>query len=718
MAANTTNTLNRVQYSGLDFNTISDELYTQIQVNYATTYNDFAVSSLGIMLLDIFAFGLSGLAWYLDRRATDLFLSTGRTTKSVARAARQLGYKMSPATASSVDIELTPTTSQIFSIPFPIGYQLTSPDGSYWESGQAYTWPASNTATQTITFSQTQTLQAVFTSDGTVNQVFNISNLPTDTFLVGPGSDNVSQVVVTVNGVTWTENPLLTFGATNQFEIGYQDSPPTLRFGDGTAGNVPATNAQIRLTFKASRGTAGQVTSGQTMLPVTPLSVNFTTINFTFVIPTGSSGGSDPESIASAQANAPLFFAARGVNVTQQDYNVRAGTFVDSVFGGIAAASAILVRDETSDAYLQTLIDDITGISNTYVTTVASGVSTATGQLASATSAVTAATTNSTAITADVTSLNSSVSTATSSANAAVIASGLVTTLAGQITTSSNTLNTTVTGISTGGSNQLTTATQAALLALITSIQAAASQASSQSAVMTSNVTGVTTAISTMQNSLNDITNQQSGLSTNLTSIQTDINSTTTTLSTLVTSVNGINNDISTYAQDILEHVGTFLSSDCQSNLIEVPILTLNSDGFYVAPTIALVQALQTFLDANKEITQVVRVLAADELLINAVIVANIGILPGYSVTVVTSQVQALLTNVLKGRPFGKNLRLSELYWALAPNGVINVPGVSFADIAITGPTDSLDDNGNLAISSNEVVSLGSVTVNYQIAAN
>src|SRR3990170_236618 len=100
-------TLTRAKYAGLDFDTHEDDLRAEIQVKFAATYNDFAASATGIMLLDLVAYGLDTLSFYLDRRVTDTFLQTARSRKAVTRLCRQLGYRIRGAVASSVDLDVT-----------------------------------------------------------------------------------------------------------------------------------------------------------------------------------------------------------------------------------------------------------------------------------------------------------------------------------------------------------------------------------------------------------------------------------------------------------------------------------------------------------------------------------------------------------------------------------------------------------------------------------
>ena len=160
------------------------------------------------------------------------------------------------------------------------------------------------------------------------------------------------------------------------------------------------------------------------------------------------------------------------------------------------------------------------------------------------------------------------------------------------------------------------------------------------------------------------------------------------------------------------DHVDAFLSNECQSNLVEVPVLTLDSEGFYVVPTIGLQQSLQGYLDARKEVTQVVKVTGASNLLVAAEITALVGILSGFNEATVRSQVEAEILGVLRGRKFGATLRLSELYAPIAPEADdIKIDGVEYVNIAIVGPSVLVDVDGNLPAEDFEVVTRGTITV-------
>jgi hypothetical protein len=723
----------RVRYAGLDFDTHEDEILSRLQVKFAAVFNDFAVSSLGIMLVDIFSFGLDTLSFYLDRRATDNFLSTSRTLASASRLARQLGYKVGASTASSVDIEIALVDqANTFPIPIPAGFKLQGPAGLIFEIQEDVEFSIADTSTKTVTASEGETLTTTFTSDGSANQVFKVANVPDGKFILGPGTENISQVVVEVDGSPWTEQELLVFGDTEQFEIAYNDSPPTLRFGDGIAGKIPEDGAEVRITFFVTSGVNGQATAGTITEPVSPLVVSFEQINLVINNPEGTSGGSDPETIESVKANAPTIFKSRNVNVTIEDYEARARSFVDPVFGSIAVAQAISVRGSSDDAFLSSKLAAIRAEADSVVPTVevaVASISSDSDSIATSVSDaqaddVTLATFISDIATAEAAARVSNESTRTAAGVVSSNASSISTDLS-DIDTEHDNLVTDISGAPVGGAGagEMGSTIQATLLGYLATLDVARITADARNSEVITQVGTVLANVTSITTELDDIDTKADSSETLRAAIRTDIDaisvsnaSLALTATTLESDITDISDDVNTLTVEIADHVDSFLSNECQSNLVEVPVLTFDSEGFYVIPTIGLQQSLQRFLDTDKEVTQVVKVTGASNLLVSADITAHVGILSGFNESSVRSQVEAEILGVLRGRKFGVTLRLSELYAPIAPEtDDVKIDGVDFVNMAIVGPASLIDSDGNLPVQSFEVVTRGTITVTSEV---
>ena len=174
-------TINHVRYAGFDFDTHVDDLRARIQVKFAADYNDFALASMGMMLLDIIAFGLDTLSFYLDRRATEVYLSTARTRRGVSRLSRQLGYKMGGAVSSSGDLAVSIDTPQIVNVTIGENFQFQGPGQTVFRATRDVTWtPAEQTSglIKQVPVSEGTLVTETFASDGTPNQVFDLSRVP------------------------------------------------------------------------------------------------------------------------------------------------------------------------------------------------------------------------------------------------------------------------------------------------------------------------------------------------------------------------------------------------------------------------------------------------------------------------------------------------------------------------------------------------------------
>jgi hypothetical protein len=906
--------LNRVRYGGLDFDTHFDDLRARTQVQFAEDFNDFVLSSLGIMLMDIVAYGLDSLSFYLDRRATDAYIDTARTRKAVARLSRQLGYKMGAAVSSSVDVQVAiqNPSGYAFSVPIPKGFQFKGPEDLIFETAEQATFdPLSGpNDLKTIPCYEGQTITENFVSNGLANQSFELRRVPSDKFVVQ------GTVQVVVNGSDWTESDFISFDKTNQFEVGYNDDPPTVRFGDGVAGNIPDAAAPIVVIYVAARGKAGQISNGTITDVVNPLVVNFTTIALNITNPLAPEGGDDPEAIAKVKVLAGRVFKSRQVAVTRSDYQALSGAFADPLYGRVAAAQAISSRSASQDIFLQNCIADIksliapvkdavnylTKYSLTSLTgtlaftnggTAVGGVSTLflsevkVGQYIKKTTdadtlyvPVLAVLTN-TSITlgAPYQGLSGTAAgvlngpTGVSLLGILAHLSDIQTQLGGigDNNTASNTQLTTalnaarvakndaneitndasniVTEAVTGGSEVSTSPTATANLVVgagtsrvlyvskvpgavgatvrvqhvaggslsvavagldITVTVAATSTATQVAAAVVGfpaaaalveayaygGGAGIALGTFALQNLNYGTSNSipvsgipdtlQGTLQMRFDRCKTDAALIQTSASALSTALDGsvvaplliveeklvdsgldtvtpgsklytatqdriaINTAVGTDAPtglyqtlanidaavvpidtdgvvtntvgeklggqglpvpafgSIYNHVDVLLSDDCKSNLVTVPILTHDAAGFYTEPSLGLQQALQSYLDARKEVTQTVKVTNGKNYLVRPVLVIRAGVKLGYSLSVTKTAISTAVDGILRDRDFGASMYLSDFCQVIDTS----VAGLAFLNVTIKGYndkdgtflTDKLDGNGNLIINATEVI--------------
>jgi hypothetical protein len=718
--------LNRVKFSGLDFDSHFDDLQARLQIKFASDFNDFALSSLGIMLVDIIAFGLDSLSFYLDRRATDLYLDTARTRKSVSRLTRQLGYKMRASIAASADLDVTVSSPLAVTVTITKGFQFQGPNDLVFEAAQEVAWsPAEQVAgdTKVVPCYQGQTFVESFVSDGAANQVFQLRRVPESSFVVA------GSVGCLVDGAPFEESEFITFDTTDQFEVGFNDDPATIRFGDGVAGNIPITGGSIDVSYVASRGKEGLVAKETIDDVVTPLVANFEQVQLEINNPRGASGADDPENLIHAKIFAGQVFKTRFVAVTRSDYEALAGSYADPLFGRIAVAQAISSRSAASDLKLQTLLNDVRAA----ISPTEPGVTVATAAIDLALDAI-------------------DVLLGTQETTLSDIADSMVALDSDQ--------DFSLTSSRTAKNLSLEITTDASDIQQLVIDGKADVDASSASGGEKSGINGFfdlisaeTTAISGNANNIETETNLISArMGTAIDSIA-EVGVDVTTAGTLLFSAEsdraaivaavgdsddpatGIRLQVDTINTLVLDqdegvetalvgvndHVDKILAADCKANLVTVPVLARDAGGFYAPPSISLISSLQDYLDVRKEVTQTVEVVSGEDFLIPAVVSLRIGVRTGFSESVTSTEVSTAVDGVLRDRRFGVSLFLSDVI-----DIVLLIDAVSFVNVTIQGHTDpitdtlstlNLDANGNLIIETSEVITKGTVTITTEAVA-
>jgi hypothetical protein len=711
--------LNRVSYIGFDFDSHVDELRARTQVRFASVFNDFTQTSLGVLLLDHTAYALDTLSWYLDRRVTDLYTYTARTRRSVALLTRQSGYKMSAAIASSVDLQVGLAQTYIFAVPIPKGFQFEGPDDLIFETAEAVSYAPADPA-KSIPAYEGETIVETFVSDGSANQVFELRRVPDDKSIA-------NGMELSVDGAPWVESEMLTFDATDQFEVGYNNDPPTLEFGDAIAGNIPVTGATIEATYVATRGKAGQVSSGTIVAPVNALVVGFQTIELEVTNPEGSKGGDDLETLEQAKNYAPRVWKSRKVAVTQEDYESLAGAYTDPLAGRVAVARAISARSAALDLELQNLLADINLTVAAPVPIVDAAIAAITTALDTVDTALAALETTFVDIASKSTDIDTNADGSITSLRSAKNKTQQVEIDATDTKTEADAGKGVVDAIGPVGADRLSAATRDTLKGNFDTIKGFADSILTAAGDILTQATNAISSMGTIQDLAVDIGLTVATSGSLLESAEADRTTIETEVGVVGPPATGIREDVeaiddavtdvtsevSDLTDDVYDHVDRFLAKDCSANLIVVPILTRDAGGFYAAPTVALMRSLKTYLDERKEVTQTVEVSSGEDYLVPAVVTVRVGVATGHSLNVVQTAVEAVTDGVLRERAFNQSLYVDEFYTAFE-----SIAGIAFINVKIDGyldgttvRTDKLDAEGNLILGESEVITKGTVTV-------
>lgn len=703
--------LNEVKYAARDFVSIADDLLRRLKIEYGTVYNDYASTSQGIMLRDLVAWAYAALTWYLDRTASDCFLSTARTRSAVERLVEQIAYKMTPASPAGTTLTLTFPGGTTSGFIMNDRWRFQGPNGLTFESYAKVTQSSALSDGDTINVDvrQGDTRILTYTANGNKNQTYRLTNISSDRYLA------VNVTEVWVDGQLWEEKDFLEFEKTNHYEISYLANPPIIRFGDGLAGNIPPVGSEIKIRFLIIDGKKGNVRSNTIQSSIDTLTINGQPVLFEVNNAYMAVGGLDPEEAESAKRLAPSSFAARGAAITQKDYETLSSSFIDPAYGAVAKAYAINPRSYYNDTVfnglivdIQTLLLSFSAIIGAMENSVAADAASLTTVLASIIASTDALDILRQQIYGWAGSAYSGASSARSSMNEATSRSTLAMNLSNDAI---STVNDLIKYIQDGNSDSdhILTELNSILVDVTGANQESTYAASAASAASnaienvllynTANIMEATDTDGDMDVEVDNIVSQSSSLSLLISSIQG-------TLSSIDGSFDSLSSQIYVIMTSMQDRIGVLFSDDCLSNYVQVPILSLDIDGNYTSPSIGLRAALQEYLDGIKEVTQVVEVVDGYPVLVLADISVKVKIIESYVPSEVKSQIESVIIGLLKGRDFNQPLYLSDLYDSITESSA----GIDFVNVSITGPTEYLLD-GNLVPNSNQVIVLGSLVI-------
>ena len=713
--------LNEVRYAARDYPSIFDSLLRRLKIEYEGVYNDYATTTQAIMFIELMAYATAQLQWYLDRTASDCFLETARTRAAVARLVKQIGYKMGAASAASTAVTLTFPDGTTGPFTMPARWRYPGPDGLIYESYAAYNQAVALPAGGEISIPirQGETRLLTYTSDGSKNQQYRMTSIDTERYL-GDGT-----VDCWVDGLLWTEEEFLEFEKTNHYEVGYNDDPPLVQFGDGIAGNIPPTTAEVKVRFVIIDGEKGNVKANSITSSLDTLVIGGETVTFTVTNPVGASGGEGPEDPDRAKRLAPFSFAARGAAITEQDYEALSSSYTDATYGTVAKAFAfnprsayedILFNDYVSDVELL-LADNVVLMSalETAINSTATGLSTPIAGITSdlvdlealrvlLSGDIGAASVQSTGAKGNATNAKSN---ATLSVSNCDDATSTLTTLRAYVVAN------VVGAVQTNIIKEIDDAQL--------SVGLAHDHAGTAKTAADTAVTALATVVDTFLDPSLILINEASPAPT-MPSIITDIGADLATINAAVASlqlqIGVIVGDAQTLETNIepsllnmQTRIGELFDADCMSNYVQVPILSLDADGNYSAPSVGLIVGLQAYLTQIKEVTQHVEVIDGSSILVPAAIEILLEVnKDAYIEAEVVSDVVATVVGMTKGRNFNQPMYLSELYENVDDTSY----GITRANIEITGPVltpSVIDSDGNLVPASNQVITFGSLVI-------
>ena len=357
-----------IKFTELDYDVIISSLINIVKdhPDYNILWDDFLLSNVGRMMIELFAFIADNLATRIDWVARENWIETATQKESIVRILKLLGYNFSLPSPANVDIIIDhrenfpgtyfltkPYNPSIGSIN-PFSLQTVTETGAnkifeavhYDDISKKYDYKSGikvDNNTITVTFYEGKTVTDDFQAATENGPIFNLTRSPVVensiiVYQVFNRSGNIIEqelqrvdtflspiAQLDTNNITGQPNPIPYIQSVNENDtvsiefgqIGLLESPlRRLNIGD-----------RIKVFYRIGGGKEGNIVAQklntEKSFTVTPIEINRNVVvNPTFVNNYSAAGGKDGEDPSVAAINAPKEIRTVKKAVTPQDYNI------------------------------------------------------------------------------------------------------------------------------------------------------------------------------------------------------------------------------------------------------------------------------------------------------------------------------------------------------------------------------------------------------------
>lgn len=331
----------RIDKTARDYASIKNALIQFIQARFPDDITDFTEATLGMSLLEMYAWIGDMLSFTLDRVANEVYLSTATERPNVLALAKMLGYKVRPASAASGVLSIV--LGAVYGQPVLIvaGTQLKVGDVTY-EVLEAYSLPANTLEAGPGT--SNPGLPGVKIGEGaSFTERFIATGSPFQTYTTIINKVIRDSIHVFVDGILWQVVDSLVFASdTTQYALTFTaDGRAVIRFGDNLTGLSPQAGQEINIVFRSGGGTIGNAAANFIATTLQGTLPDSSVVKLPVRNTSPIAGGAEAETIESIKFNAPRHLKTHGNAITQEDWNTLASNFSDPSVGTVANAVVV-----------------------------------------------------------------------------------------------------------------------------------------------------------------------------------------------------------------------------------------------------------------------------------------------------------------------------------------------------------------------------------------
>jgi len=313
--------LTELDFVDYDYQSLVAQFQNKLKATDA--WKDTYQSSTGTFLTQLVAATGNMILFYLERRATESYLSLASNKSSVINLVKLLNYRPKRPIGAAGTLTFSVASAPTYTVLIPQYTEVQTADGYVFTTIYEASI-LSNSTEITSTAIQGVLTSLLNTSDGNSNQEFTIN----DTWIENNTHTEYrpfNTLRVFVDSIEW--DYVSSFLNSNTSDSHYTikhnlDDTISIVFGDDVNGSIPTVDAVIEITYFKTDGIKGNVysTGKVTTLNSTIYDTTGAIIATTVTNSSTMTGGDDAETMEEIVAEAPNVFATGDRLVTKADF--------------------------------------------------------------------------------------------------------------------------------------------------------------------------------------------------------------------------------------------------------------------------------------------------------------------------------------------------------------------------------------------------------------
>jgi hypothetical protein len=258
-----------LNYTSQDYWSLKSRMLEMIKEKFSNDFNDITEASLGLMIVELYAFVADLLSFKIDQIANEVYIDSVTELENAFRISKLVGFKPLPPvparTMLVAKINNPYSHDIIIKTPILLGYNLGSANNDF--TFEAYAADSNGNPIfneDIIILSGQLSNRSIVAIEGrTFTSNFESTGEPWQQHEISRDSVLFNSIRIIVDGQHWDKVEYFSNSPKPEFRIEYKyDYKPTILLGDGLTGLVPMKGSKVFVSYRTGTGSNGNIITG------------------------------------------------------------------------------------------------------------------------------------------------------------------------------------------------------------------------------------------------------------------------------------------------------------------------------------------------------------------------------------------------------------------------------------------------------------------------